>query len=736
MASAPSPDAFSAPARASQPVGPIPLLMGLVVAAAGAFGLFVTWLILTSDHVTWAPLASVTVLLCGWGFVGGGLLLYRRRGAVVVGTLMVAEGFAWMAYWLKAAQWPGLSSIGLLVGQGLAVVLFVHLLMVYPDGRVRGRLARIVLAALYTVFILGNVILALIGTAANEGCTECPGNAFAVAHPITLANTLENLQGLLGLPLVAGVLLVCVRKYRAASPPARRELRPLIWPGVMVLVVIGGVLLLWAFTPNEASSPEVSLARLAMGMAAVSFLAGLWWEGVHRRHVVSTAMTRLSLAPPPGALEGLMREALEDPTVELGYWQQETGRYVDLSGRAFALPEPGAGRGCTVVERDGRPVAAIVHDSALDGHADAVLMIANAAVLSLENERLQAELRSTINRLSESEARFRELLEETPLLATIVDTDEVIHFANRALGRLAGCPSGDLVGKPWSEVFGDFPEEREVWDMFVNSGQVTSGYESRVHDQDGAEHVIAWTNAPITGPDGTARQIASLGEDVTARRAAEELAARAQRERLELLNELLTAEEAERARIAEALHDDTIQALTASLYTLDRLAVSEQPGARIAETRGMLAEATDRARRLMFELRPPLLEETGLAAAITDLCDQLADDGGFRASVDAPPRRYPRVIEDICYRTVREAALNTRRHAHASQLRVRIDEQDGALVGLVEDDGVGFDTSAPIDRLHLGIYAMSQRVTLADGAVEIDSRPGAGTRVSFRIPTA
>jgi signal transduction histidine kinase len=154
----------------------------------------------------------------------------------------------------------------------------------------------------------------------------------------------------------------------------------------------------------------------------------------------------------------------------------------------------------------------------------------------------------------------------------------------------------------------------------------------------------------------------------------------------------------------------------------------------------MLADATDRARRLMFELRPPLLEETGLAAAITDLCDQLADDGGFRASVEAPPRRYPRVIEDICYRTVREAALNTRRHAQAANLRVRIDEREGVLMGLVEDDGIGFDPAAPIDRrdanLHLGIYAMSQRVTLADGSVEIDSRPGAGTRVFFRIPAA
>ena len=430
-----------------------------------------------------------------------------------------------------------------------------------------------------------------------------------------------------------------------------------------------------------------------------------------------------------------MREALGDPTVSLGYWHEASGGYLDVEGHEFVLPEPGSERSTTIVGRNGHPVAAIVHDAALDGHVDAVTTIGNAAVLALENERLQADLRSTINRLTESEARFRELLEETPLLAVIVALDGTIVFANRSLAAVVGRSRDEIEGRLWVEAAGQqSTEEAEQRAL----GNPMPAYDGVIRDRRGREHIIAWTNATISGPDGRVTHITSLGEDITARRRSEELAAQAQRERMELLNQLLRAEEAERARIAEELHDDTIQALTASMFVLDRIAGAATMERRdVIDARAMLSGITDRARRLMFELRPPLLEQAGLAAAVTELCTQLGEDGGFLPTINVTARRYPRSVEDLCYRTVREAVLNTRRHARALNLYVLIEEAEGWLRCRLQDDGCGFDPAAVARRadahLHLGIYAMAERLRLAGGTIHIDSTPGAGTCIAFCI---
>jgi signal transduction histidine kinase len=207
---------------------------------------------------------------------------------------------------------------------------------------------------------------------------------------------------------------------------------------------------------------------------------------------------------------------------------------------------------------------------------------------------------------------------------------------------------------------------------------------------------------------------------------------------MELLNQLLRAEEAERARIAEELHDDTIQALTASMFMLDRIAGAATMERRhVVDARAMLSGITERARRLMFELRPPLLEQAGLAAAVTELCTQLGEDGGFLPTVNVTARRYPGSVEDLCYRTVREAVLNTRRHARASMLHVVVEEAEGWLRCRIVDDGCGFDPAAVARRsdahLHLGIYAMAERLRLAGGTMHIDSAPGSGTCIAFCI---
>jgi signal transduction histidine kinase len=155
-------------------------------------------------------------------------------------------------------------------------------------------------------------------------------------------------------------------------------------------------------------------------------------------------------------------------------------------------------------------------------------------------------------------------------------------------------------------------------------------------------------------------------------------------------------------------------------------------------TRRTLAAATDRTRRLMFELRPTSLQQEGLAGALRDLAEQAGEEAALRTSVSVPDRRYPYVIEEIAYRTVREAIVNVRKHARATTLEVEIGLRDGRLHGRVADDGRGFEVEAALERSRrqrrVGLDTMRERLRLAGGSVDVRSAPGSGTVVSFELP--
>jgi signal transduction histidine kinase len=219
---------------------------------------------------------------------------------------------------------------------------------------------------------------------------------------------------------------------------------------------------------------------------------------------------------------------------------------------------------------------------------------------------------------------------------------------------------------------------------------------------------------------------------------------RSELERRNAMERLLRAEEQERRRLAAELHDDTVQVLAACLVALDRLEQTVETADRsrittvVTATRRTLAAATDRTRRLMFELRPTSMQDEGLAGALRDLADQVGEEAGLRVSVSVPEERYSYVVEEITYRTVREAIVNVRKHARAKALEVQVSETDGRLRGRVADDGRGFEVAAALERSRrqrrMGLDAMHERLRLAGGAVDVRSAPGCGTVVSFELP--
>ena len=207
---------------------------------------------------------------------------------------------------------------------------------------------------------------------------------------------------------------------------------------------------------------------------------------------------------------------------------------------------------------------------------------------------------------------------------------------------------------------------------------------------------------------------------------------------------LVLSADRERTQIATDLHDDTVQVMTATLLSLDRLVRStreiDRPDltAQAQAARETLSLAIDRTRSMMFELRPPLLDSSGLAVAVSELVRVLSAEEGFEGTTECRIERLPEVVESLAYRTLAELLSNVRRHARATRLHVSLAVEDGVLRGVVTDDGTGFDVRVALDRrtapLHLGLDSTAERLRLSGGDLEIESEPGAGTVVRLAIP--
>ena len=230
----------------------------------------------------------------------------------------------------------------------------------------------------------------------------------------------------------------------------------------------------------------------------------------------------------------------------------------------------------------------------------------------------------------------------------------------------------------------------------------------------------------------------ALGEALTTQR-------RLEHERDVVFAQMLRAEADERARVAADLHDDTVQIMVATLVSLDRVSSgsrehdSDRIAAAAAAARHTLNEAVERTRRLMFELRPPLLETHGLEAATGDAAEVLARTAGLEVRVAAvadAPIHAGGGGAGLPHRAGGAGQRPQARPGNAVQIDIR---DDGAsLHTRVIDDGRGFDVgssaSPPRERMHYGVAMMTERVRLAGGDCWISSAPGHGCTVSFSLP--
>lgn len=225
------------------------------------------------------------------------------------------------------------------------------------------------------------------------------------------------------------------------------------------------------------------------------------------------------------------------------------------------------------------------------------------------------------------------------------------------------------------------------------------------------------------------------------------LAATRERERAqrEMLGRVIAAQEAERARVARDLHDQIGQSLTSVLLGLRLVdgSISTDPPdlddvrARTDEVRALVAEALEEVRQLAFDLRPTVLDDVGLVAALRRLAADLTERFGTRIELHLDglddETRLPAEFETVVYRVVQEALTNVVRHARATRAEVEISVDEQRARARIVDDGLGFDVD-PATLRSLGIAGMRERATLVGGRLEINSAPGQGTAVGLEVP--
>ena len=349
--------------------------------------------------------------------------------------------------------------------------------------------------------------------------------------------------------------------------------------------------------------------------------------------------------------------------------------------------------------------------------------------------------------LRRSEIRFAALYERLPVGVFRREwTGEGLE-ANLAMVEMAGYPDRiSFLTAPATDFWMD-PSERVGWLKEVEERGLVPNKEFRFKRHDGSPFWARMTAHCVRDRDGRPRFIEGVVMDITEEKQLdEELRStlrdlrRADRERRQLLTHLVKAKEEERHRVASDIHDDSVQVMTAVAIELERLArraTDPEHQAALQRLEERVRQALGRLRTMVFELRPPALDEEGLVSALRLYLEEFMLDTGItydlNNSLEEEPDSATRLV---LYRIAQEALTNVRKHSGAGQVSVELARRNGGVGLLISDDGAGFDpdSAAIATPGHIGLSEMRERAEMSGGKLSVESSPGKGTRVSVLVP--
>lgn len=627
--------------------------------------------------------------------------------------------------------------------------------------RTARRRAEVVMHGLAMAAALG-ALLGLIGYASGTTSLYATSGAARWSFPSVLADALL-VSALLLLRSDTGLMRLIV-----APGPGGRMARSLVPTAVLIPIVgesasrVGEA---WGvFGLEFADWLVVSLTCLALAVAVLAVAARIETidnERVRAEEALQLEQRRVAarqaeiesfyVAAPTGMGRSCNRIIVDgNPALcrMLGYPRDEL---VGMESRRLYVSEAEAARAghllldrpagevgsarCRLRRKDGTTVEALVTSRAVpDDESSATFTF--VVVDMTEQVAAEAALR-------DSERQFRLIAENSPdLIFRSRLTPPIVDYISPAIEEI-GFTADEIYADPtlaWNLIE---PEDAtELLELLATGEPITTTV--RWTHPDGALHWSELRTAPFEDEQGRMVGVEGIVRDVTeavgARNDTErtiELLRRSNAERAELAERLAHVEEEERRLIAQDIHDDSIQVITALALRLDLLADRvDDPELMSAldDARATARAAINRLRDLLFELDSSTLRSEGLPAALSELLELVRQDTGatvhLETELTVPP---PPALAGIAYRIATEALVNARKYAHAEHIDVRVESSPEALAISVVDDGRGFEDGLR-QHGHLGLVSMRDRAASVGGTSIVTSVVGEGTTVDIRLP--
>jgi signal transduction histidine kinase len=449
--------------------GPDLVLIGLAGGALAAITAFAPFAYAYPLRVPLNPLFAVATFVGELLWVAATLASYARDPVGRMWKLLLAS----RAVAALGVIWVLNTSLTWTVWQlsiGLASVVFAHLVLAFPSGRLERPFDRRLIVAAYGILLVSRVGLALVWDPQTAACFPlCQVNPFVVLPSAELSTLFGSVAVLTPL-LAIGVAVGIWRRWRTASPALRRTLLPV---AVVAPIELGLVSARAIATMSQDTWESVgvvlSTSALAFVHAAIpaAFLAGILAARLSRGSIADLAV-ELGRGVPLGGLRDALAGALRDPTLVLAFPAPSGPGYVDADGRSIEMPTPGGDRGIARLERDGELLAVLDYDPAVElEDPGRVHAVASVAGMAIENERLAAQVRAQLAEVRASRARIVEAAdaERRRIERDLHDgaQQRLVALAMRleqARGKAVG--SGELIDRTTDELLLAIGEVRDL----------------------------------------------------------------------------------------------------------------------------------------------------------------------------------------------------------------------------------------------------------------------------------